>query len=99
MRRSTRERCEPLDDLAAAGADVLPFHREQPELAGMEEHLDHRCGREPVLLCKMDGVDPNQRVVACGTDEDVERMEQLARASRYGSELRELLRQQPLVNR
>ena len=65
----------------------------------MEEHLDHCCGREPVLLCKMDGVDPNQRVVACGTDEDVERMEQLARASSHGSELGELLRQQPLVHR
>jgi hypothetical protein len=89
MSRGGGERRQALDDLTAAGADVLPFHRQQPELPGVEEELDDVGRREAVLLSEADGVDAHEVLVSRGADERVERVEQVVVAGDRGRELLE----------
>jgi hypothetical protein len=64
----------------------------------MEEELEYRGGRQPVSLREADGVDAHERVVARGTDEVLEHIEQVAVAGTRSGELLELLRQEPLIH-
>ena len=64
----------------------------------MEEELDHRGVREPVALREADGVDADELVVVRGSDECVERLEQIAGVRNRSGELLELLRQERFVH-
>jgi hypothetical protein len=99
VRRGGGERRQALDDLAAAGADVLPFHREQPELPRVEEEFDDRGGREPGSLSEADRVDPHELVVTRGSDESVEPIDQVSAARNRSGEPLEPLRKEALVDR
>ncbi len=84
-----RGRCEgrqPLDNLAAAGADVLPLHGDEPELSRVEEELDDGLRREPELLTKPDGVDPYDRSVVRRLHKRRERIDQVGLAGQSRSE-------------
>jgi hypothetical protein len=98
MSRGGGERRQALDDLTAAGADVLPFHREQAELPRVKEELDHCGGREPASLPEADGVDAHKRVVTRGSHEYVERLEQISSARNRSGESLQPLREELLIH-
>ena len=63
MRRGRGERREALDDLAAAGTDVLPFHDHVAELPRVEKEIDRLTGRQAVLLGEPLGIDAHELAV------------------------------------
>jgi hypothetical protein len=81
-----RERRESLNDLAAPRTDVLPFHREQAELACVQEQVDDCHGRELALLRETDGVDAHKLVVTRSSDEPVEHIDELYAAGDRSTE-------------
>ena len=91
------QRRQALHDLTAAGADVLPLHRDQPDLARVEEEVDDGGGREAPLLAESEGVDAHEFLVIRASDELGERVEQVAFAGNRHSKPLEALLEQLLV--
>ena len=91
MGRGRGQRRQPLDDLAAAGADVLPLHRHDAEASSAEEEIDDAGCGETVLPAEPDGIDPNEVHDLGGPDDLTEQLDHLVLARERGREAREPL--------
>lgn len=80
MSRGRGERLKPLDDVATAGANVLPFHLQEPDFSRMEEEIDQSCVVAALALRECDGVDTHDIFIGCVSRERVQQVQQFTRA-------------------